>query len=66
LIKYEQSSAKGPAEVREGSRFSKFDDRGAALLIPGRDAEKTKANKMYNNWTCPVKIKMAFGMFQQP
>jgi len=26
----------------EESRFSKFDDRGAAKLIPGRDAEKQK------------------------
>ncbi len=28
-------------------------------LGPDRDAEKTKANKMYNNWTYHVKVKMS-------
>jgi len=30
MMKYEQSPAYDLPELREGSRFSKFDDRGAA------------------------------------
>ena len=32
-------------------------------LGPDRDAEKTKANKMYNNWTYHVKVKMSVCRF---
>jgi hypothetical protein len=62
LIKYEQSSAE---DCLSCAKDLDFQSSTTVVLLenPGRDTEKTKANKMYNIRAYHVKAKMAFGLF---